>query len=441
MHICMFVNNRGLNDPRVTREAEVAVGAGFRVTVVAAQDHKEVAAVRQEQRGVAFIRPKVPASGLAAVVRKLRWPTMPCPDERVPDAGSAQTMVVGIGGLTGSQSQAANGVNLLRRLWGWRRSTRSLWQRLCAGLSVDADVYHAHDCDTLALGWICACLRNRPLVYDSHELWVDWQLQMGASAMVAWAWRTVEQSLCRRSRLCITVSDGLGDILRSRYRPSRLLIVRNCPRKPSADPPMTRQAARTLCSIGPNENVVIYQGGIWRNRGLDVLVRAAARLPQCRMLLVGPANDYANELAELARTCGAGNVSLLGHKEEADRNVYMSAADLGVVLTQDRSLSYRYSLANKVFEYFSRNVPVVVSDLPEYRRVIERTGAGLLCDPEDSDGLAAQIRAFFAKEPSFRSAMAERGRRAVLEELNMERQMEPVLEFYRSCARDLSFAR
>ena len=58
------------------------------------------------------------------------------------------------------------------------------------------------------------------------------------------------------------------------------------------------------------------------------------------------------------------------------------------------SLSYRYSLPNKLFQYMQAGLPVVASDFPQVREVVEETGAGITVDPRDVDALAGAIRTY-----------------------------------------------
>ena len=95
------------------------------------------------------------------------------------------------------------------------------------------------------------------------------------------------------------------------------------------------------------------------------------------------------------------------------------SAALGTGLIPDHGLSYRYLLPNKLFEYIQARVPVVVSDFPELRAVVQKYDIGLSVNPADSAAIAAALS-------RVRSRCRESGYREQLEraarELTWERE-------------------
>jgi len=320
------------------------------------------------------------------------------------------------------------------RLWSWRRGKRRWldWVRL--GLSLDCDVYHAHDCNALSAATVCAVLTGRTLVYDSHELWLEWNEMRGASRGQVRRWWPVERVGTSLAARCVTVSEGLADVLGRRYHRRDVLVVKNCPRRRDVTALQPREQARRELGWAPQEKIVLHQGGLLACRGLAELVQAAGTLPDVRFVLVGPDSAYARELRAAAPRLSAGNVEFTGHREEAVRDQMMRAADLGAVLTQDRSTSYRFSLPNKMFEYMSNGLPTLASDLPTHRQIVAETGACVLVDADDPAAIADGIRRFFALGEDQRRRMGEQALAAHLSKYNMEAQMAPLLAFYESCA-------
>ena len=57
---------------------------------------------------------------------------------------------------------------------------------------------------------------------------------------------------------------------------------------------------------------------------------------------------------------------------------YTIQADVGISLEEDLGLNYRFALPNKVFDYIQAGVPVLVSDLPEVRSLVDQYGVGMI---------------------------------------------------------------
>jgi len=47
-----------------------------------------------------------------------------------------------------------------------------------------------------------------------------------------------------------------------------------------------------------------------------------------------------------------------------------ASVDIGVSLIENLSTSYYYALPNKLFEYIMADVPVVVSNLPQMKKLL-----------------------------------------------------------------------
>ncbi len=71
---------------------------------------------------------------------------------------------------------------------------------------------------------------------------------------------------------------------------------------------------------------------------------------------------------------------------------YTSSASIGVCLTIDNCLNHKYSLPNKFFEYAMAGLPMLVSDLPEMRKLVEKYNCGVICESVTPVGIAKGLR-------------------------------------------------
>ena len=68
-----------------------------------------------------------------------------------------------------------------------------------------------------------------------------------------------------------------------------------------------------------------------------------------------------------------------------------SQAQLGISLEQKSNLNYYYALPNKLFNYIQSGVPVLCSDFPEMKRVVEEFNVGMTVNPSNTMDLKEKI--------------------------------------------------
>ncbi len=285
------------------------------------------------------------------------------------------------------------------------------------------DVVHAHDAAMLLPGIVGARLTGAQLVYDSHELATSVPYRERSwAAFVA----GIERLVVPRCAAVITVSEGIAERLRARYRLARTpTVVRNV----SALHPSGRGGLRERMGIEAGTPLVLHQGAPAPARGCEVLVEALATLPGAHLAFLGdPEPGYAASLCELIAARGLQErVRLLGSVALEDLLAHTAEADVGVTLLQDTCLNHRLALPNKLFEYIAAGVPVVAADLPETRRLVEDYGVGWCVAPADPAALAGALRValYGPRDPGLQERLARAG-----EELCWEREQERLLALY-----------
>jgi glycosyltransferase involved in cell wall biosynthesis len=245
------------------------------------------------------------------------------------------------------------------------------------------DVVHANDIATLIPGYFAARLTGAKLVYDTHEYAVGVPYR---KAVWAWLAATIERLLIRRCDAVITVSDGIAERLQNRYGlKERPTVVRNVPDLP---PPGRAPDLRERMGIG-SAPLVLHQGAVAEGRGGGNLVRAVARLDYAHLLFLGADGAFAEALRELGGWEGLdGRLHFHPPVPLAELLSFTAQADVGVSLLQDTCENHRLALPNKLFEYLAADLPVVVSDLPEMRRLVTERGVGWVTDSGDPADIA-----------------------------------------------------
>ena len=271
------------------------------------------------------------------------------------------------------------------------------------------DVVHAHDAAMLLPGLVGARVVGARLVYDSHELATSVPYRDRA-----WAWfvASIERLAIRRAAAVITVSDGIADELVARYRlrrrptvlrnvsalaPRRIRVAQSC----HSQLPATRvddlpegSGGGLRAHVGAAASIVLHQGAPAVDRGCEALIGALAHLPsKVHVVFLGSGEPaFAAELVELAQRLGVEDRVRLVDSVGLDQLLaWTREADVGVALLEDTCLNHRLALPNKLFEYVAAGVPVVVSDLPELRRIVDHYNIGWTATPGDPRAIAEAI--------------------------------------------------
>lgn len=108
---------------------------------------------------------------------------------------------------------------------------------------------------------------------------------------------------------------------------------------------------------------------------------------------------------------------------------YTRNADLGLSLDKDTSLNYRYSLPNKLFDYFRAHIPALVTDLPEVAGIVRKYEAGIVIPRVEPALITAEVR-HLLPDRARRDALRLRAIFAATE-LDGEREKEALKAFLR----------
>jgi glycosyltransferase involved in cell wall biosynthesis len=285
-------------------------------------------------------------------------------------------------------------------------------------------VIHLHDSDLLIAG-LRLKRAGRRVVYDAHE---DTPKQMRYQHWIPRALRPLASGVAAGlERMAGRSFDGIiaaEPENARRFPPEKTLVVHNFPiveelRDPLAPPYAER------------EPVLLYVGSITRVRGLDEMLATAAVLGPERgaeLVLGGPFHPAA--LGDEVR--GLPHVRVEGYLDRAAVARWMGRARVGLVVLHPTE-KYVESYPTKLFEYMAAGLPVIASDFPVWRRMVEEAACGLTVDPRDPAALVEAVR-WILDHPAEAEAMGASGAEAVRRHYDWRREGERLVTFYRGLA-------
>lgn len=297
-------------------------------------------------------------------------------------------------------------LQIVRRLWRVWRVARGIRPDLC----------HFHEPVLLPVALLLK-LQGARLVYDVHEDWLSaidlTQYREG------WKRVGVRWFEDLASRLCDGFVGATPAIAR-RFPPERTIEVLNYA-LPEEFPDRPRPAA-----AGAD---VVYVGLIERARGLEEMLEAITRVrnPRARIILIGDFNPPGLE-QEARSLPGWSRVVYLGRLDRRAVAERLAAARAGLVLFHPEP-NHTEALPNKLFEYMAAGLPLVASNFPYWRSLLEPIGCAVQVDPLDSGEIAAAIDDLLADEARA-SEMGRRGAAAVDERLNWQHEAPKLVELY-----------
>lgn len=277
--------------------------------------------------------------------------------------------------------------------------------------SLRADIYHAHDLNTLLPAYLAAKKVGAKVVYDSHELFTEIHI-WGKYEKIFY--EKLERFLIRRIDLVITVNSSIADELQKRYKIDRPKIIINCPLPLNFTKDVSsNDLLRNSAHISTSKKLILYQGGYSLHRGLEELIEAFKYLNDDYALIFMGWGKMQSELEALVNSHRLNNkVAFLPPVPQAVLLNYTSSADLGIIPYKPESLNNYYTLPNKLFEYINANIPVAASDLPELNKVINGYNIGRLFDPYDPKSIARVIDYIMSDKDRY-STMKENTKNAV----------------------------
>ncbi|HOI31509.1 MAG TPA: glycosyltransferase, partial [Bacteroidales bacterium] len=254
-------------------------------------------------------------------------------------------------------------------------------------LASKQDLLVSNDLDTLLPNFLISKLRNIPLIYDSHEYFTETPELVGRP-LIQKIWKTLEAQLVSRLPEMITVNESIANLFRKKYN-IRVHVVRNVPLRLKNKPTVDRKHL----GLPEDRTILLMQGsGINIQRGAEELVESMLYLENCLLLIIG-GGDVLEILKETSKKLQLDDkIKFLGKMPYQQMMQFTQLADFGFTLDKDTNLNYRYSLPNKLFDYIQANTPVIASNLPEVRKIVETFHIGRIIESHTPKNIAELIR-------------------------------------------------
>lgn len=289
-------------------------------------------------------------------------------------------------------------------------------QRLCdAIVECKPDIIHANDLDTLNACVKAARKLKCRLVYDSHEICVEnYYLKGFYKKYMAWTEKRYIQYVDRM----VCVSYAAADYFAEKYKIEKPLVVTNC-----------ALLSEKYTTEEKNDGFeILNHGQFCEGRGYDIMIEAIPHLkdyPEIKLALRG-FGKIEEALKNRAKELGDENVRFYPKVLVHELIPYASRSHVGVAITEDICLNFKLSVSNKLFEYASSGIPVIMSDIPEHRYLNDKYHFGIIIPDDRPETFASAVIKMYTDKKFYDECA--KGTFRMSEEVNWETEFGRLIE-------------
>lgn len=241
--------------------------------------------------------------------------------------------------------------------------------------------------------------------------------------IAAWVER---YALPRVDYVIVVVEESASRVVSLGVDPWRVSVVRNTPPRDRADG-WSRPVRPT--DLPEGEPLLMYLGNLDAGRGVDTLLAAMPRVlraaPRAHLVIIGAGTQLGRLRAQASELRVQDAVTFLGWVPYARAHSYLASADV-CLIPHASTESNNTTISNKLFDYMAAGKPVVASDCPPTARMIQSVGCGLTFPAGDPSALAGTVEELL--DPGIREVMGRKGKEAVRNTYNWERDSEELIK-------------
>ncbi len=305
------------------------------------------------------------------------------------------------------------------------RMIRTVMAVYTKALGVKADIYHFHDPELIPIGLLLK-LRGKRVIYDVHEDYPEAILSKRylsplARRLTARIFKKFEEFASRRFTSIIPATPGIAERFETLNK--NIVIVQNFP---ILDELQTSKPVPWDKRL----NAVAYVGGIASLRGAREMMEAigiVSKETDVHLILAGEFSPQSLE-KDISSMEGWKQTEYLGYLSRDKVARLFGRVKAGLVLIHPEP-RYQVSYPVKLFEYMSAGIPVIASDFPLWRKIVEGAGCGLLVDPLKPEEIADAV-IYLLENPEEAEKMGRNGRKSVLEQYNWGIEEQKLIKLY-----------
>jgi len=287
-------------------------------------------------------------------------------------------------------------------------------------LKINADVYHLHDPELLRIAPKLKKL-GKKVIYDAHE---DLPRQILSKNYIPLFFRKTiskraekfENKIAKQLDAIVTATPFIHD--RFVKINKNTTAINNYP--------ILKEMIIDIAYHSKPKNEICYVGGITLVRGVKELVQS---LPNTNAQLILAGNFENDSIKkQLENESGWKQVKYMGFVSRSEVIEIYKKSRVGLV-TLHPIINYLDALPVKMFEYMAAGIPVICSDFPLWKKIVEDNNCGLCTDPKNPESIAQCINQLLSDE-EFSQKLGQNGKTAIIEKYNWDVEAKKLILLY-----------
>ena len=321
--------------------------------------------------------------------------------------------------------ELVDGVKILAVSPGKNRLSRiflTSWKVFFRGLKEKASIYHFHDPELIPAG-ILLRLLGAKVIYDVHEdlprqllvkSWLNPLIRLPLSylaSVVEWV----------SSRLFLSSVVVVTNKIKDRFPSNKTILVQNYS--------ISGELFTNEEKIKKQDNTFCFVGSLKKNYGIEEIITAISEVEGAKLILGGsfPSRAFENKIRSLD---GWKSVEYVGWLDRTELAKVLAKSICGFIVYHPEP-NIISGQPNKLFEYMSAGIPVISSDFPLWRSIVEKNNCGLLVNPLSNDDIKKAIEKII-NYADIRKEMGVNGRAAVLKHYDWGNESKNLIGLYSS---------
>lgn len=255
------------------------------------------------------------------------------------------------------------------------------------------------------------------VVYEAHSL----------PKKTGWIFRY----LIKKINKFVVISKGLkDDFIKFGVSEDDILVAPDAVKINEFNISESQSERRKELNLPLDRQIIMYTGHLYDWKGADTLLDAAQICPDKLFVFVGGTDKDVKRFEKKISEKAIQNALFVGYTQHKNIPKYLKAADALVLPNSAKeAISARHTSPLKLFEYMASRRPIIASDLPSVREILDESSATFFSS-DNARSLADSICFVFANsEESARKA--SRAFDAV-KEFTWEKRAEKILNYVRN---------